>query len=299
MKQRIGLLVAACMITMLSVGQTPQEQKAIKNLCGCFEVEFKYAETFSPNLAYQFAKPYYAAGVEWVVAEETSDKKWVLQHLLVVQDTIVIKHWREDWEYEKKDWWIFDKNATWKKTAANSNDIKGSWTQTVWEIDDAPRYQGSSKWMYNNGKLFWENRADAPLPRREFTKRSDYNVLERGNTIVIDKDGWTHEQDNRKIKREDGKADLLIAEEKGFNVYRKTDEAKCKTAKDWWEKNHTFWNTVRKQWDDILKDKQSIQLVPSTASKTLNQSLAELQKKEQTGNLSPESVKSILLQFTK
>lgn len=298
MKRSILIALAAVLVSLTGTAQIKQDTAAIKKLCGCFEVEFKYAETFSPDIAYQLSKPYYADAIEWVVAEESSDKKLVLQHLLVVQDDAIVKHWREDWEFEKKEWWIFDHDGAWKKKTAKEP-VKGEWTQTVWETEDAPRYQGNSKWISNNGKLYWENTADAPLPRREYTKRSDYNVLERGNTIIIDKNGWTHEQDNRKIKRVAGTADKLIAEEKGYNIYRKTDEAKCKAAKDWWEKNHAFWNNVRAEWDAMLQNKTTIQLVPKVDNQTLSQAMAAVQKQGLADTAQREIIRTVLNKYTR
>ena len=173
-----------------AVAQPATEQQAVKSLCGCFEVEFKYAETFAADTAYKFHPRYQASGLEWVVAEESNPNKFVLQHLLLVDDSMVIKHWREDWEFEKSEWLVFNHDASWKQVTGNKEKTKGQWTQTVWEVDDAPRYQGSSKWVNSNGKYYWENTADAPLPRREYTKRSDYNVMQRTNRIAITDKGW-------------------------------------------------------------------------------------------------------------
>ncbi len=35
--------------------------------------------------------------------------------------------------------------------------------------------------------------------------------------------GWLHDQDNDKIIREQGKEDLIIAKEKGYNTYVRVD----------------------------------------------------------------------------
>src|SRR3546814_951309 len=40
-----------------------------------------------------------------------------------------------------------------------------------------------------------------PLPRREYTKRDDYNVLIGINRHTITPNGWTHEQFNTKVLR--------------------------------------------------------------------------------------------------
>lgn len=260
-----------------SHAQQKQDMQSIKSLCGCFEVDFRYAETFSPDKTYQFSKPYHTGGLEWVTAEELSDKKGVIQHLLVAGDSMVIKHWREDWEYEKKDWWKFDHDAVWNQVASPDKDVSGRWTQTVWEVDDAPRYQGSGKWIVNNGKTYWENTTDAPLPRREYTKRSDYNVMERMNRIIITDTGWVHEQDNNKIIRKDGAPDKLLAQEKGYNIYRKVDDSQCAAAARWWAQHRQFWTGVRESWVNIMKDRTKIRLVQKFNGKFLYEQLDSLE----------------------
>ena len=43
------------------------------------------------------------------------DNKIALQHLLIVNDTIVIKHWRQDWVFENKDIYRYYKDNEWIK----------------------------------------------------------------------------------------------------------------------------------------------------------------------------------------
>src|SRR5690606_36837642 len=124
---------------------------------------------------------------------------------------------------------------------------------------DAPRYQGVGEWVNLDGQTFWQNTIDAPLPRREYTTRHDYHVLRRTNRIILGEGGWIHEQDNRKLIRKDG-ADKLLVEEKGFNTYERTDDAKCKVALAFWLKHEAFWATVRTAWDKVLKSKNEISL---------------------------------------
>ncbi|MFT3936933.1 MAG: hypothetical protein QM726_25125 [Chitinophagaceae bacterium] len=296
MKKTLLLLVCAFTLTR-SFAQPANEQQAIKNLCGCFEVDFKYAETFAADTAYKYYPRYKASGLEWVVAEESNPNKFVLQHLLIVGDNMIVKHWREDWEYEKADWLVFNHDATWKQVSGAKDKVKGQWTQTVWEVDDAPRYQGSSKWVANNGKYYWENTADAPLPRREYTKRNDYNVMQRNNRIVITETGWTHEQDNKKIIRKDGGADVYIAEEKGYNIYKKTDDSKCKQAMAYWEKHKQFWVTVRQAWQEALKDKTVIHVATKADGMLLYEQFDDLEKLALTGDQLKDKVKGLLSKY--
>ena len=250
------LLLASMLLgTYISSHAQPKKDvESIKSLCGCYDIEFKYAETFSSDTAYKKSKPYLAHGREWVEAIEETPGRFVFQHLLVINDSTIIKHWREDWTYENTSVLEFEKNGTWKKNILSPSDVKGQWTQAVWEVDDAPRYQGTATWIHIDGKDYWKNTTDAPLPRREYSIRSDYNVMNRTNTIYITKEGWTHEQDNEKVIRKDGQPDKVLASEKGYNIYRKTDNSKCTAAKKWWANNQKTWVSVRKEWDEKIKN---------------------------------------------
>lgn len=101
-------------------------------------------------------------------------------------------------------------------------------------------------------KKYWEANARTPLPRREYTKRSDYDVMDRLNRHEIHAHGWTHEQDNLKIRLDDEK-ETVVAEEKGRNTYARVANAKCQAAADYWQENHSFWSAVRNEWKDYIK----------------------------------------------
>jgi len=297
MKKIVSLLLLSASIVTTVNAQTKKEVAAIKSLCGCYEVEFKYAETFAPSKEYQFKDRYKTGGLEWVVAEEFSDKKMVLQHLLVINDSTVIKHWREDWEYQQNQWLAFDKSATWKKISVPAANVKGQWTQTVWEVDDAPRYQGSAKWVENDGKYYWENTADAPLPRREYTKRNDYNVMKRGNRVIVTDSMWIHEQDNEKVIRKDGAADQLLVLEKGYNIYRKVDDSKCAQAKQWWVSHKPFWNAVRQSWTGILSQQNQIHLQSKVDDKFLYQQLDAIEEKKLDTNVLQQETRAVITKY--
>src|SRR5690606_32650279 len=146
---------------------------------------------FSPDNDYKFHDREKIQGAtELALPIINTDKRVVIQHLLIVGNDMVVKHWREDWTYENPVQWNYKANKVWEKVTLNKNDVKGKWSQSVWEVTDAPRYQGSAPWQFVNGYTIWENTADAPLPRREYTKRSDYNILNRTNRIRLSETGY-------------------------------------------------------------------------------------------------------------
>jgi hypothetical protein len=271
-------LLLFLLVSTFAFSQKKKDVEAIKQLGGCFEVDFKYAETFSPIKDYEFHDRYTASAVELSLPIEVSKDKYVIQHLLVVNDTMIIKHWREDWVYENRDVLQFEGDSKWSKTTVNAKAAKGTWTQKVYGTTDEPRYEGFATWTHADGVSQWYDVAASPLPRREYTKRKDYNIMARGNRISIHKDGYTHEQDNDKIKRE-GKSRTLIASEKGYNVYTKADAKKCRVAEEWWDKNQAFWKDVNRAWETVLASKSSIfELKSFVRTKMLYVTLGNLEK---------------------
>ncbi|ADB42491.1 DUF6607 family protein [Spirosoma linguale] len=282
MRSSFILPVFLLTIGSLKAQQTPKTEDiaAIKGQCGCHDVSFLYAETFAPDKGYAFKDRYTAKGTELVFVDEevgpaNRPTKLVIQHLLVVGDSMVIKHWREDWEFQNTNLLKFDQSATWKRVKLNPEQTKGQWSQKVFEVDDSPRYEGSATWVHVDGRTYWESTVDAPLPRREYTKRTDYNVMRRTNHHEIRPDGYIHEQDNDKIIRSEA-GDQLLASEKGLNTYTRTDEGKCKAAKVWWAKNRAYWVDVRNVWGEVLASRSTVALKGQVKGQVLGRELDEL-----------------------
>lgn len=265
-------ILTICLLatTLMALGQSKkkQDQASIKEMCGCYEINFEYAETFSPDKDYEFHKNYRSGALEWAQLVEDESNKISIQHLLIVGRGRIVKHWRQDWLYQNTDIHTYHKDKTWNYESLNKSDVKGQWTQKVFQVDDGLRYQGSGSWVHVDGKHYWENTSDAPLPRREYKKRKDYNVMVRTNRHKITDYGWLHEQDNDKVLRSDN-GDKVIAKEKGLNTYKKVDDAKCKAAQEWWAKNQVFWADVRAVWDDVFAGKNTLTFAGKIERKAL------------------------------
>ena len=250
------------------------DKQLIKGMCGCFDVKFNFAETFSysKDSTYQPSKVKIAGALEWAQLVEEDNNKVVIQHLLVVgseSNPMVIKHWRQDWIYQNTNFYMFNHDRKWNFLKFSDDEVKGQWTQKVYQVDDSPRYEGSGSWVHVDGKNYWENATDAPLPRREYTKRSDYNVTLRSNRHEIVDKGWIHDQDNKKIIRVEGEDDFILAEEKGYNVYTRVDDSKCIAAQKWWEENQEYWKRVRDIWKTIYGDETNLELADKVEGKRL------------------------------
>ena len=99
---------------------------AIKSMCGCFEIEFNFAETFVliDDENYKKSKIYKAKALEWGQLVEDTNDKISIQHLLIVgseQFPSIIKHWRQDWIYQNVELYQFYKENTWKYLAGASS----------------------------------------------------------------------------------------------------------------------------------------------------------------------------------
>lgn len=276
-----------------------QDQNAIKSMCGCYEVSFNFAETFqyANDSAYIPSKTKHEKGLEWVQLLNDDKNKIVMQHLLIVgppNNKMIVKHWRQDWEYQNTNLYEYNHDNTWNYISLPKNQVKGQWTQKVFQVDDSPRYEGTASWVHVDGKSYWENTTSAPLPRREYTTRSDYNVTIRTNRHEIVKNGWIHDQDNNKVIREDGKPDVLLAQEKGYNTYVKVDDSQCKAAQDYWKNNQQKWALVRAKWDEVFARRKNLALEEKVDNKDLFKYLFD-DEKYQTAN----EINAIIESFVK
>ncbi len=268
------VLAFAFIINLNAQSTKKQDQDAIKSMCGCYEVTFNFAETFeySGDSTYIPSKVKHDKGLEWVQLVEDDKDKISMQHLLIVgppNNKMIVKHWRQDWEFENTDLYEYNYDNSWNYVSLPKSDVKGQWTQKVFQVDDSPRYEGSASWVHVDGKSYWENTTSAPLPRREYTKRSDYNVTIRRNRHEIVDNGWIHDQDNDKVIREEGKADVVLAQEKGFNTYVKVEDSKCKAAQDYWKENEAKWAIVRAKWSEVFARHTNLSLEEKVDNKGL------------------------------
>ena len=271
-------------VSFSAFAQTKKDKDlaSIKAMCGCYEVSFNFAETFSysKDSTYQASKNKYDKALEWVQLVDSNEDFVSMQHLLIVGDVLnpyVIKHWRQDWMYENTDSFPYTIDNTWPYKSNDASEVTGQWTQRVFQVDDSPRYEGSATWVHVDGRSFWSSTADAPLPRREITKRQDYNVTLRRNHHEIFDWGWSHDQDNDKLIREVNKKDVVLAQEKGYNTYKKVENERCIAAQVFWIDNKDMWTMVRKEWNTIFSMRQNIKLKNKVEGKRLYQYLFTLE----------------------
>lgn len=268
------LIISIGLQTTAQTNKKELDKEAIKKMCGCFEVTFNFAETFnySNDSLYNPSKNKVSKGLEWAQLVTDKENQIEIQHLLQVgspEQPMIVKHWRQNWLYENTNLYSYNADNVWTYESKSTDEVAGQWTQKVYQVDDSPRYEGSATWVHVDGKSYWENTANAPLPRREYTTRSDYNLTVRGNRQEITPYGWVHDQDNSKVVRTANQEDQVIAKEKGYNTYKRVDDSKCAAAAQWWVDNQEKWALVRTKWDEVYNKNKDLHLEHKVDNKVL------------------------------
>lgn len=240
------------------------DRRSILAMVGDFRVKFAFDETLALKPGYTPKAPERSGGDEYVFVAEDRGDFIALQHILVAgsgKDAMVIKHWRQDWQYQPREILAFRGNKHFALQAVPSEQARGAWAQSVYEVDDAPRYAGVGRWSHDNGIDAWTSDFTwRPLPRREYTKRNDYQVLGAINRHTLTPGGWMHEQDNQKLQLSaDGKVTALVREV-GINSYERTDKVDFSPGRAYWQKTAAFWAEVRKAWTDAAQQRREYEL---------------------------------------
>lgn len=241
---------------------TERDRASILAMQGEYIVDFAFDETVLLKPNYERAPAMRSGGNETVIVVEDSPRRIVLQHILVDgKSGHVTKHWRQDWVFEAPQRFEFSADQTWHVRTIPAELNRGAWTQCVYEVSDAPRYCGTGRWDYRNNVATWTSDPSwRPLPRREYTKRSDYNAVAAINRHTLTPNGWTHEQYNTKVLRKPDGTQEELAREFGFNDYVKTQDVDFKPAYKYWAATKDYWAKVRAHWNVYLDQAPGVQL---------------------------------------
>lgn len=272
-------------------------------MAGTFNVTFSFTEDAALAPEYDIgSKPYAENAMEVVLVAEDTPERIILQHLLVVEDTkkktdMVIKHWAQVWSWEDTE--ILDYSGEdgideWEKTTIPENDAVGKWTQLVTSVDDTPRYEGAGKWKHSHGISTWTGSdTRRPLPRREYTKRHDYDYILGSNTHTISANGWLHFQDNLKVL-DRGETPVALAHETGLNQYIRTESPRATAATAWWKENHEAWDGIRSFWISAGEKADTLFAYTTSAEGT---SLSERMDRLVKSAPAPEEIESALTPY--
>ena len=238
-----------------------KDRLAILSMIGEFRSNFEFTEMFGSKFDYKLDSPYKSWGTEMVIPITIDENFISLQHIIMmyftdekgnVTHSHVVKHWRQDWRYEDKHIFTYEPDMRWvNKDTANA---KGTWSQSVFQVDDTPRYESYGTWVHGEGGSKWiSDITPRPLPRREFSVRDDYDFLSGVNKITILPWGWVMEEMNDKLTKDNN----YIGSEYGIARYQKIKNYNFDPANDYWNSTKDYWREVRVTWNSKL-DKNPI-----------------------------------------
>jgi hypothetical protein len=157
-------------------------------------------------------------------------------------------------------------------------------------VDDAPRYGGIGRWTHAADADAWESdRSWRPLPRREYSKRKDYQLLDVVNRHTLTPSGWVHEQDNTKVQRGADGSLHALARERGINSYNRISDYDFSAGRTYWEKTRGFWSNVRQEWTVAMASKPRFKLSPEPNGESRAELFFNLAEKAVSGEAVPEN----------
>jgi hypothetical protein len=248
-----------------------KDRMAILSMAGDYQTTFEFLETQSYAKDRPLDPPYASWGTEMVRVIQNKKDFISLQHIIVmefvdpktgkVQGPFVMKHWRQDWKYEGRDYVEYQGNNTWKLVKTDRRNRKGKWTWQVYQVDDSPRYSGMGEWQHLKGlSIFKAPNLKRPLPRRERTLRNDYDILFGEDTLLLSENGWHHEQRNMKLKGTKLQSSSVFAREMGINKYRRITGFPFVKGEEYWQKTKDYWLTVSKVWNKLFRLNNTIRM---------------------------------------
>ena len=251
-----------------------RDRRAILAMAGTYRVSFDFLEVAGFRPGFVPDRPYQSWATEHVYVLRDEPRFVSLQHLLVmsikrkdggVEGPFVTKHWRQDWRYEDTELLTYRGRNTWETTRLRPSDVRGTWSQAVFQVDDSPRYESFGRWEHLGNLSTWRSATTwRPLPRREFSVRTDYQVLVGTNEHTITPTGWLQQEDNLKVAIDaDGKpiaTDPVLAKEIGLNRYERLKGFDQSAGERYLERTEPFWDAVRRAWADIVRERRRFTL---------------------------------------
>ena len=237
-----------------------QDRLAILSMVGEYRVSFEFIETFGSKRDYKLDNPYQSWGTEMVIVLKDEPNYISLQHIMMMYfrddkgtttGPYIQKHWRQDWTYEDSKILNYINNNTWD--LIDIVDYENTWSQSVYQVDDSPRYESYGRWLHSEAGSRWISKpTPRPLPRREFSVRDDYSLLNGLNKITVMPWGWIMEELNEKIIF----PNKYLGSEFGVARYQRISNYDFSPAHDYWNDTKEYWSIVRETWSEILSRKR-------------------------------------------
>ena len=287
-----------------------RDRRAILAMAGDYRVTFDFLEieAFPPRA--ERDKPYQSWGTERVYVDSDTGKSISLVHILdmrIVQDDgklsdpIVTKHWRQTWTYEPRELVEYKGNNRWEMRKLAAAERTGQWVQTVYQVDESPRYASVGHWNHSGSFSTWSS-ADTwrPLPRREWSVRSDYQVLLGTNRHTITSTGWLQEENNLKmVVAKAGTPDPArpyLAREYGVARYSRLQAGDFAAADRYYQRTRVFWSNVLASWGQLFHRHPAISLRAAVDQAGLFQKLFGYADQLASGETPQEPAEAVIRQ---
>src|SRR5690606_4708108 len=126
-----------------------RDRRAILAMAGSYRVSFDFLEIANFAGDGTRARPYQSWGTEKVYVDRNEPDRVSLVHILEmrvvgedgrISEPIVTKHWRQDWRFEPAFVIEHADGRRWTRRALGAEERRGRWAQTVYQVDESPRY---------------------------------------------------------------------------------------------------------------------------------------------------------------
>jgi hypothetical protein len=249
-----------------------RDRRAILAMAGTYRVSFDFLEVASFAGDGTRAQPYQSWGTEKVFVDRNEPGRVSLVHILEmhvvgpdgkVMEPMVTKHWRQEWRYEPAYVIEFQGGEQWTRRDLSAAERRGLWSQTVYQVDEAPRYGSLGRWEHNASLSSWISGETArPLPRREWSVRKDYDVLRGTNRHTVTPTGWLQEENN--LKSSSNGAMPFVGREYGVARYERIAGNFFSEAGKYYDSTRDYWNQVLAVWDEMWNANRTVKLKASS-----------------------------------
>jgi len=251
-----------------------RDRRAILAMAGTYRVTFDFLEIADFDPQAERKTPYQSWGTEKVYVDNDAGRTISLVQILEmrmvqpdgsISEPMVTKHWRQDWKYEPEHIVEYQGGDRWQRRKLDPGERQGAWRQTVYQVDESPRYASIGHWRHSSSFSTWlSGETWRPLPRREWSVRDDYQVLIGTNRHTVVATGWMQEENNLKAvltaQRALRAAQPYLAREYGVARYERIREADFAASDRYYSATKQFWNSVRDAWAMAFVDQGTISL---------------------------------------
>ena len=249
-----------------------RDRRAILAMAGPYRVSFDFLEVVRFDPALKPAAPYQSWVTEYVFHAEDRPDFIALQHILAmrvlqpdgkVSEPMVVRHWRQEWRYQADSLLAYQGGNAWTPRIVPPAERAGAWVQSVYQVDDSPRYAARGRWEHSEGMSTWiSDETWRPLPRREFSVRKDYDVLVGTNRHTITPTGWIQEENNLKLVSAESR---YLGREYGVARYERIKDYDFSAAEKYFMRTEPFWAEVRAAWREVSTSRVILRGQPDQA----------------------------------